>query len=58
MVHFIDQGDVAQMSLEDRIFQIAVINDRVSNMDRLEGLNKDFQTKVCLKLGSHGWFRD
>lgn len=54
MVHFIDQGDVAQMSLEDRIFQIAAINDRVSNMDRLEGLNKDFQTKVCLKLGSHG----
>lgn len=47
MVHFIDQGDIAQMNLEERIFEIAAVNDRVSNMDKLEGLNKDFQTKVC-----------
>lgn len=47
MVHFIDQKDVAQTSFEDHIFQIAAINDRVSTMDKLEGLNKDFQTKVC-----------
>ncbi|KAG2194865.1 hypothetical protein INT47_002659 [Mucor saturninus] len=53
MVHFIDQRDVAQMSLEDRIFQIAAINDRVSNMDKLEGLNKDFQTKY-MTLSSNG----
>lgn len=46
MVHFIDQEDNNQINLEDRIFNIAAINERVSMMNKLEGLNRDFQTKV------------
>jgi hypothetical protein len=46
MVHFIDEDDSAQLKLEECISTIANINDRVSYMDKLEGLNRDFQTKV------------
>lgn len=46
MVHFIDQPDKNEINLEDRIFNIAAINERVSIMNKLEGLNRDFQTKV------------
>ncbi len=37
------------LDLEDRLLKIASVNDRVSYMDKLEGLNKDFQTKVKKK---------
>lgn len=46
MVHFIDGEETTQPDLEERIFNIAAMNDRVAMMDRLEGLNRDFQTKV------------
>lgn len=46
MVHFIDEDESATVKLEDRIAHIASINERVSYMDKLEGLNRDFQTKV------------
>ena len=47
MVHFSDEEeDFKHLDLEARILQIATLNDRVSYMDKLEGLNKDFQTKV------------
>jgi COP9 signalosome complex subunit 3 len=48
MVHFIDDEETKQPDLETRIFNIAAMNDRVARMDKLEGLNKDFQTKVSL----------
>lgn len=46
MVHFKDDVDDSQLNLEERIFNIAAINDRVAYMNELEGLNRDFQTKV------------
>lgn len=48
MVHFIDEEETKQPDLEERIFNIAAMNDRVAMMDKLEGLNRDFQTKVGL----------
>ncbi|KAG2215350.1 hypothetical protein INT46_011720 [Mucor plumbeus] len=53
MVHFIDQEDNNQINLEDRIFNIAAINERVSMMNKLEGLNRDFQTKY-MTLSANG----
>lgn len=47
MVHFEDQDKQEEnLNLVDRILQITNVNDRVSYMDKLEGLNKEFQTKV------------
>ncbi|KAI8636394.1 hypothetical protein BD408DRAFT_426218 [Parasitella parasitica] len=53
MVHFIDQEDSDHISLENRIFDIAAINERVAIMNRLEGLNRDFQTKY-MTLSANG----
>ncbi|CAO3631126.1 unnamed protein product [Mucor fragilis] len=53
MVHFIDQPDKNEINLEDRIFNIAAINERVSIMNKLEGLNRDFQTKY-MTLSANG----
>ncbi|GAA5812592.1 hypothetical protein MFLAVUS_006049 [Mucor flavus] len=53
MVHFTDEEDKSQVNLEDRIFQISAVNDRVSYMDKLEGLNRDFQTKF-MTLSANG----
>lgn len=47
MVHFIDDDERKDtLNLEERLLQVASVNDRVAYMDKLEGLNKDFQTKV------------
>ncbi|GAN10932.1 COP9 signalosome complex subunit 3 [Mucor ambiguus] len=53
MVHFIDQTDKNEINLEDRIFSIAAVNERVSFMNKLEGLNRDFQTKY-MTLSANG----
>ncbi|KAI8875314.1 hypothetical protein K501DRAFT_299412 [Backusella circina FSU 941] len=55
MVHFDDSDDVLQpaLNLEQRIFKAISVNDRVAAMDKLEGLNKDFQAKYMV-LGANG----
>lgn len=51
MVHFNDQDKQEEdLNLADRILQITKVNDRVSYMDKLEGLNKEFQTKVIYEM--------
>jgi hypothetical protein len=48
MVHFDDSDEILQpaLNLEERIFKAISMNDKVAAMDKLEGLNKDFQAKV------------
>lgn len=54
MVHFEDQDKQEEnLNLVDRILQITNVNDRVSYMDKLEGLNKEFQTKY-MTLSTNG----
>ncbi|KAI9306366.1 hypothetical protein BJ944DRAFT_50750 [Cunninghamella echinulata] len=38
--------DYQQVNLQEQIQWISLINDRLAEMDKLEGLNKDFQSKV------------
>ena len=46
MVHFTDEEQVTQPNLEQQILTIAKLNERIAIMNRLEGLNRDFQAKV------------
>jgi hypothetical protein len=53
MVHFQDEEEDEtevrkQMKLEDSIHNITMINERISLMDKLEALNRDFQAKVSM----------
>lgn len=53
MVHFQDEEEDEteirkQMKLEDSIHNIAMINERILLMDKLEALNRDFQAKVSM----------
>lgn len=52
MVHFNDEEEEEekQSKLEESILNLSTINSRISYMDKLEGLNRDFQTKVKKKL--------
>lgn len=52
MVHFNDddEEEERQSKLEESILNLSTINNRISYMDKLEGLNRDFQTKVKLYL--------
>lgn len=51
MVHFNDEEEEEKQSkLEESILNLSTINSRISYMDKLEGLNRDFQTKVKKKL--------
>ncbi|PHZ08272.1 uncharacterized protein RHIMIDRAFT_241786 [Rhizopus microsporus ATCC 52813] len=58
MVHFEDEEEEEtevrkQMKLEDSIHNITMINERISLMDKLEALNRDFQVKF-MTLSSTG----
>lgn len=47
MVHFNDVEEEKQNKLEESILNVSNINNRILYMDKLEGLNREFQTKVC-----------
>ncbi|KAG1155649.1 hypothetical protein G6F37_008355 [Rhizopus arrhizus] len=55
MVHFNDdeEEEEKQSKLEKSILNLSTINSRISYMDKLEGLNRDFQTKY-MTLSSTG----
>jgi hypothetical protein len=60
MVHFNDdeEEEEKQSKLEESILNLSTINSRISYMDKLEGLNRDFQTKVKKKKLKYIYKRD
>ncbi|KAG1451747.1 hypothetical protein G6F56_008000 [Rhizopus delemar] len=53
MVHFNDVEEEKQNKLEESILNVSNINNRILYMDKLEGLNREFQTKY-MTLSSTG----
>ncbi|CAO3648186.1 unnamed protein product [Cunninghamella blakesleeana] len=49
-----DSSLVQQVDLQDQIRFISIINDRLAEMDKLEGLNKDFQSKYMVLCANGG----